>query len=156
VNLPIQADWHQTDADAQWHTTPGFATQPEFIFQANQARRFVTATKTRANIVVGEAVCHYGPVTGNGCGTIDIKDYRPNPFDPNWVINPAFTFIRAQNCNLDLAKPGDSGGPVFFNNTAFGILSGHEVDIFCSGHEKMIFTAADLAVSHFGISIRLH
>lgn len=108
-------------------------------------------------MVVGESVCKYGVTTSYGCGTIDIKDFRPNPFDPNWVSNPSFTFIRAQNCLADLSQPGDSGGPIFWSNTAFGVMSGREVDIFCSNHTKMIFTAMDLAVSHFpALSVKVH
>jgi streptogrisin C len=157
VNLPLVSDWHQTNADAQWHTTPTFTDQPEFIFNALQDRRFVTGTKTRANMVVGASVCKYGVVTGYGCGTIDIKDFRPNPLDSNWVSNPSFTFIRAQNCNSTLSQPGDSGGPIFLNNTAYGVMSGHEIDVFCGGRSKMIFTAIDLALSHFGgVTVKIH
>lgn len=39
VNLPMVLDWHQTNADAQWHRVPSFTAQPEFIVDALQDRR---------------------------------------------------------------------------------------------------------------------
>ena len=64
--------------------------------------------------------CKYGRTTSYGCG-FEIS----NTYKPSWVPSATSTFIRVHNdSGLALSEGGDSGGPVFFNNGAAGIISG--------------------------------
>ena len=61
--------------------------------------------------MVGETVCKYGQETGYGCGTILSK-----------IVNGLLRIL-VDNPTQDLAEAGDSGGPWFFGNTAYGTQS---------------------------------
>jgi hypothetical protein len=147
VNLPLVARCWTGSCDSQWHTAPGFAVALEFVFTSNQSRRGVWSTTSRAAQVLGQTTCHYGPVTGYGCGNLQSKS-----FQPSWVPNANFVFMKAENCSVDLSEPGDSGGPNFFGNAALGITSGNWHDLTCGGLNKMIYNAIDDAANPFGVS----
>ena len=112
----------------------------------------MTSTTPWASEYVGESVCKYGEVTGYGCGTISTKFYAPS-----YVPNPyaAFTIV-GNNCTSKLSIGGDSGSPVFWNNSALGIVSGKYTDLFCLSHTQLIFDAIDFATNYSGISVMLH
>ena len=102
VNLSPQAD------KALFYSNPG----------AGSLRRLDTwrnAASTRA----GDFVCHYGVSSGYSCATVELTDYAPpgalcgGPCSPTWVT------VKGPGC-----MPGDSGGPVFSGNVAFGIAKG--------------------------------
>jgi hypothetical protein len=65
---------------------------------------------TAVNAFVGKS----GMTTGTTRGYITDKWVSPH-----WITN-GYNFIRTSAC----AQPGDSGAPVFQNNTAYGIVSG--------------------------------
>ena len=44
------------------------------------------------------------------------------PFQPPWVPNPNF-FVQVESQTL-IEQPGDSGGPWFYNKSAYGIHTG--------------------------------
>ena len=81
--------------------------------------RSITSTKGRTSQVINEFVCKYGKTTGYACGYITDKN-----FAPGYVPNVNATFIRVHRDGVDLAQSGDSGGPWYSNQTAYGILSG--------------------------------
>lgn len=90
--------------DIQW----GYSTQPTDtvspIFYDGGGTRTVTAKKYIQNMVVGEWVCKYGRTTGHSCGTIKILYFD----GVNVVVKGT------------VVQGGDSGGPWFYNNTAYG------------------------------------
>lgn len=101
--------------DVQWFTTA--QTEPNKIKDADGgSTRAITSRTDRSSMVVGGSVCHYGRTT-SGCGTIASKDFNPN-FD-NHTYNS--TFIRVTN---DHTSGGDSGGPWFLGNSAYGTHKG--------------------------------
>jgi hypothetical protein len=51
---------------------------------------------------------------------------------------------------------GDSGGPVFYQNTAYGITSGYEDDILCGGRNTLVFTSMGFATYHYDLKVLLH
>ena len=81
-------------------------------------------TKSRANQTVGSYVCKYGKITGFGCGSIVAIDFQPtDQTDCSIPCSFSATFIRVHNEDGDvLAQDGDSGGPWFRGNTAYGIM----------------------------------
>ncbi len=72
-----------------------------------------------ASTRAGDFVCHYGESSGYSCATVELTDYAPpgelcgGPCSPTWVT------VRGPSC-----IPGDSGGPVFSGDVAFGIAKG--------------------------------
>lgn len=76
--------------------------------------RHISWESTAVNTFVGKS----GKTTETTRGYITDKDYSPS-----WITNNPERFIVVDAC----AEPGDSGAPVFRNNTAYGILSGGSV-----------------------------
>ncbi|MCD9098059.1 S1 family peptidase [Luteimonas fraxinea] len=72
-----------------------------------------------ASLPVGWTVCKYGITGGYRCGEIADKNSQSNY---NGVVG---TYIRVRNAsNLAMSIAGDSGGPVFGSNTAYGLIHG--------------------------------
>ncbi|MES2209178.1 MAG: S1 family peptidase [Chloroflexota bacterium] len=136
--------------DSQWFVTAPATVTAQFVWNAGQLF-WVTGTKTLSNITIGSLVCKYGPVTGYTCGTVQSKSFKPS-----WVPQAYPTFVKVGNCNANLVSPGDSGGPVFNGGTAYGIVSGYEIDIFCNSVNKLIFTALDQATVPLNVAVLVH
>ncbi|MBN2002440.1 MAG: hypothetical protein JXA21_03710 [Anaerolineae bacterium] len=115
TSLPFQGSAEGAYYDFQWHTAPGFTVR-NLAFDGTY-NRYVYSTKHRDNQVINEFVCKYGRSTGSGCGYIIDKNYTPTT-PGSWCS----TFIRVHRDGVDLAEGGDSGGPWFSGNTAYGIM----------------------------------
>lgn len=99
----------------------------------------------RSNQALGASVCHYGISTGYTCGFIISKKYAPS-----YVNNPNPTFIRVHNYdNVDLSQGGDSGGPWYSGQAAWGIHSGHPG----SDDYDALYMAINY-ISSLGVSVR--
>lgn len=116
-NLALVGQAQYYSYDIQWHSPAPFGLS-NLIFDG-WGTRPIRAAKGRDAQAIGDYVCHYGKTTGYGCGNIYDKNIAPS-----WVqwANP--TFIRVRTSGPTLSQPGDSGGPWFYGNTAFGIMSG--------------------------------
>lgn len=95
--------------------------------------RAITDRKLYANMSVGDWVCKYGNITNFTCGSIDDLTVCPG-YIPN--CNSKFVEVTRLVTQpfIDLSKKGDSGGPVYYSNTAWGLVSGGTDD-----HAYMIF-----------------
>ena len=86
----------------------------------------MTAKRYWVNQNEGDWVCHYGRVTGYGCG------YIVSDNDPGCVSPLGDMYIKVDSNpdgeGQDLSQPGDSGGPWFINYTALGTMSCHQGD----------------------------
>jgi hypothetical protein len=123
--LPVTVQKEEGHVDAQWHSACGvYDVSDDFHVCSNFADpacvRDVAATVHRDNQVIGSWVCKYGMTTHQTCGTIQSKNF--DPFDPFHSFSP--TFVRVDGGNIQLANSGDSGGPWFSGNNAYGILKG--------------------------------
>jgi hypothetical protein len=101
--------------DIQWHTVPnGYSVTNEIQYDDDLYRQ-ITSTQSRNNQSVGTIVYKYGKMTGQTVGQIVSKT-----FDPGWFYTA--TFIRVDNIYEGefIIQKGDSGGPWFVNNTAYG------------------------------------
>jgi len=112
TNLPFQGSAYGGSYDVQWHTAPGF-TMRNLMYDGIY-NRYVYSTKHRNNQALNEFVCKYGKTTGNTCGYIIDKNFDPGA---DYIA----TFIRVHRDGVNLSEPGDSGGPWFSGNTAYGI-----------------------------------
>ena len=116
TNLTFKGSAEGGSYDVQWHAVPGFTVR-NLLFDG-LSNRYIYSTKHRDNLVVNEWVCKYGKTTGYGCGNIIDKNYLPTTPDHTWSAR----FIRVHHEGIDLSEPGDSGGPWFLGNTAYGIM----------------------------------
>ncbi len=107
--------------DVQWHKAPTFRLRGLMYDGTNY--RYVHGTKHRDDQAVGEYVCRYGKKTFYGCGTIFSTYVQPSN-KKNCFSNCSFeaTFVLVLKTSGILVEEGDSGGPWFSNNTAYGIM----------------------------------
>lgn len=117
--LPMIGSWGLGYRDVQIN---GSANSPAPLFYADRGAgslRSVETWRSVASTRAGDFVCHYGESSGYSCATVELTDYAPpgalcgGPCSPTWVT------VRGPSC-----IPGDSGGPVFSGNVAFGIAKG--------------------------------
>jgi hypothetical protein len=117
--LPLIGSWGLGYRDVQVN---GSANSSEPLFYANRAAgalRELSTWRSVASTRAGDFVCHYGESSGYSCATVELTDYAPpgdlcgGPCSPTWVT------VRGPSC-----IPGDSGGPVFSGDVAFGLAKG--------------------------------
>ena len=117
--LPMIGSWGAGYRDVQIN---GSADSPRPLFYANRGAgslRRVDTWRAVASTRAGDFVCHYGESSGYSCATVELTDYAPpgalcgGPCSPMWVT------VRGPSC-----IPGDSGGPVFSGDVAFGLAKG--------------------------------
>lgn len=119
VTLPMIGSWGAAYRDVQLNGSPD-SNEP--LFYSNRGAgtlRQLVSWRNVASTRAGDFVCHYGEGSGYSCATVELTDYAPpgdlcgGPCWPSWVT------VKGPNC-----VPGDSGGPVFSGEIAFGIAKG--------------------------------
>ena len=119
VTLPMIGSWGAAYRDVQLNGSPD---SKEPLFYSNRGAgtlRKLVSWRNVASTRAGDFVCHYGESSGYSCATVELTDYAPpgnlcgGPCWPTWVT------VKGPNC-----VPGDSGGPVFSGEIAFGIAKG--------------------------------
>ena len=119
VALPMIGSWGAAYRDVQINGSPD---SPDPLFYSNRGAgtlRRLTSWRNVASTRAGDFVCHYGESSGYSCATVELTDYAPpgdlcgGPCFPTWVT------VKGPNC-----VAGDSGGPVFSGDIAFGIAKG--------------------------------
>lgn len=119
VSLPMIGSWGAAYRDVQLN---GSANSPDPFFYSNRGAgtlRRVVSWRNVASTRAGDFVCHYGESSGYSCSVVELTDYAPpgelcgGPCSPTWIT------VRGPRC-----VPGDSGGPVFSGEIAFGIAKG--------------------------------
>jgi hypothetical protein len=119
VILPMIGSWGAAYRDVQIN---GSADSPDPYFYAKRdpgSLREVATWRSVASTRAGDFVCHYGETSGYSCATVELTDYAPpgdlcgGPCSPTWVT------VKGPSC-----AAGDSGGPVFSGDIAFGIAKG--------------------------------
>lgn len=136
------------DQDVQWHTT-SHPEYPHFYADSTTSYRLLQAQLNRSGQVIGGFVCHRGKTTGYSCGTIASKTFQPTWANACFGVTCASVWIRVQGANLK-CYPGDSGGPWFLNNTAYGIYKGQSSSGPAVGNcNWAVYSAAD----YFGIPL---
>ena len=108
--------------------------------------RSITSAASRSSLFIGGTACKYGKTTGYGCGTIISKSVAPG-----YVPSVSATFIEVAGCPNTMGEDGDSGGPWFLNNKAYGWMSGAGGPNGC-GQNNAYFMAANY-VSVLGLSV---
>jgi hypothetical protein len=107
--LTFRGEAYSGSYDIQWHNASGH-TWPNTI-KVGTGTRSITATRSRTSQTVGSQVCKQGKTTGYTCGTISTISY---------CASGACTWVRVAGNGTNLSEGGDSGGPWFSGNTAYG------------------------------------
>lgn len=115
--LNFRAEGFSGSQDVQWYRKD--ALNWEKTFWTAGGWRPVNATKPHAAMNVNDWVCKQGITTGTTCGPVTDRTYCP-PYVPS--CNATFVVV---DHPTGWAEPGDSGGPVYVNNVAWGLVSGH-------------------------------
>lgn len=119
IALPMIGSWGAGYQDVQINGSPD---SPLPLFYSNRGAgilRQLVSWRNVASTRAGDFVCHYGESSGFSCSTVELTDYAPpgdlcgGPCSPTWVT------VKGPGC-----IPGDSGGPVFMGEIAFGIAKG--------------------------------
>jgi len=145
-SLTFKSEMYTGSYDIQWHTASGYTVTNKIQWWSDGSTRDITATKSRSNQVIGGYVCKYGMTSHYTCGYISDKNYKPS-----YVPNAIATFIRVDNTAgyNDLSSAGDSGGPWFLTNTAYGTHSGSPG----ADSNDAIYMAVNYLESGLGVSV---
>jgi len=120
--LALLGAWGAGTQDVQLHDA-GQPLSPAFRAADEGRARLVTTWRNRASTRAGDIVCHRGIRTGYSCAEVRFPDYAPpgdlcaGPCPATWVA------VAGPKC-----RGGDSGGPVFVGQVAFGLLKGESSD----------------------------
>ena len=135
--------------DIQWATTT-HSEYPEFYANSTTARRTLKAQKFRSSTIVGDYVCHRGKSTGYSCGDIDNISYVPN--DPDacpGTCSPVWILVKGPNLEC---YPGDSGGPFFNWQTAYGFYKGQSSSGTSASDCTHAYFMSSTYLSNLGVS----
>lgn len=107
--------------DAQW-MIKSTNTYPNEIYTSSTARMAITQVYDPNNLPLDWDVCAYGYNMSVGkCGKL--KSKYQSTTDNNGITGKFFRVSPATTGAMVVG--GDSGGPVYGNNTAYGIIKGH-------------------------------
>lgn len=135
VQLPFQTGTPDDDPgpiDIQWHTAPGFTVR-NLVWDGTY-NRYIYGVKYLAGQSVGDWVCKYGMITGGGCGHI------------------VQVGVDGVNVAADIpVLEGDSGGPWFWGNTAYGTTISRCT--FTDGSSGAVYGPVDQITNILGLTI---
>ena len=116
--LNFRREDQQGNQDVQWHSACGLLDVSD-NFESGTGMRDVAGTRHRDSQTIGSMVCKFGMTTGRTCGEISSKSYKPS-----FVTDAASTFVRVEGGSVMQSNAGDSGGPWYIANLAYGINMG--------------------------------
>ena len=119
VTLPLIGSWGAAYRDVQINGSPA---SPAPLFYSNRGAgtlRRLVSWRNLASTRAGDFVCHYGESSGYSCATVELTDYAPPGELCGGPCSPAWVTVKGPSC-----VAGDSGGPVFSGEIAFGIAKG--------------------------------
>jgi hypothetical protein len=106
--------------DAQWYSAASLGTPKNRIFATNTDMAHAITARYYLGGAIGDWVCMAGGWSSRMCGyitmtgvAVDISDPETGEHHVHWQNNADYS-----------TSPGDSGGPVYFGSTAYGIHSG--------------------------------
>jgi hypothetical protein len=148
VSLTFKGELYSGSNDEQWMTSGSFT----FVNKAADMSgypywRYITSRTMRANQPIGAWVCKYGKVTVYTCGTITATNVAPG-YIPN--VQPTYVRVAHSSTYPFQCKGGDSGGPVYQNSSAWGIVEGR---IYTDTWSDLIYTQTNYVEGGIGVTI---
>ena len=131
VTLPMVGSWGAAYRDVQINGSPD---SPLPLFYANRGAGILRRVVTWRNVAstrAGDFVCHYGESSGYSCSTVELTDYAPPGDLCGGTCSPTWVTVKGPSC-----IGGDSGGPVFSGEVAFGIAKGIN---YASGRQCLFY-----------------
>lgn len=124
-NFPIQFvdELNDQNSDMQWHVVGSGLPSPlaEIYGSSAVSGTIIMFRRARSTANIGTPVCHRGATTGYSCGTITSISTTTDPVACG--LDPcASTWVEITGPTLACSQ-GDSGGPIFNGNAAYGIVS---------------------------------
>ncbi len=116
---PRDVQWHVVKDDEEDEGDEGDGYTFRNLVYDGSHHRYIYSTKSRSQQSIGEYVCKFGMTTHRTCGNIVAKNFlHAAPYNANF-------WIRVHKEGVDLSQGGDSGGPWFSGNVAYGIHHGN-------------------------------
>lgn len=136
-SAPYRGGLYTSSADVQWHQVSASVSEPRFHGSSESTWRPLEGRRLRTQ-QDGHGVCKRGMTTGYSCGIVTSITFRPT-FDGACGGNPCqAVWIRVEGSGLECNR-GDSGGPIFSGNIAYGLTSsiGFRSDLSCAFNVHM-------------------
>lgn len=111
------------DQDVEVHTS-GYVERPEFYADLAATARILTGKRLQSSTAAGNQVCHRGATTGYSCGLVGLTNYQPTYAGACGTVTCSPVWVTVNGDANTACYGGDSGGPVFASQTAFGLLKG--------------------------------
>jgi hypothetical protein len=116
VSLTFKGQQNAGSNDYEWRTAATGNTFPNSLKYSSTSMT-ITSTRDPTAFPVGTTVCKQGATTGYTCGTIESTS------STSTYNGQTGTWVRVKrNTSGNMVEGGDSGGPVFGANTAYGIV----------------------------------
>lgn len=142
TQVDIKGIHRGSNGDLAYSTKGTLTPLPTFYYDTGKTRD----VNSVANPVVGANVCKFGITTGFTCDEIHSLNNTLTD-DEGYVIE---SLVQTKGHNLE---GGDSGGPWFYGNAAFGLSFGHRRTGFFWLFERDLFTPASKLNTAFGVDI---
>ncbi len=112
--MGVEVFYSGSNADAGWIQMSD-SLKSNRVYLSPTSYFPINGRQTQAQEVIGMTVCASGRITGYACGTLVAKGFS---------ITLSGTLLHNQRAGSYPLQSGDSGGPIFAFNKAFGIQSG--------------------------------
>ncbi|WP_180186790.1 S1 family peptidase [Acinetobacter sp. YH01008] len=162
TNAPLTVVGSQLNAtrDVSWMTVGTGNTVSSQFNSSPTVTTQLTGRRTVANTKLNDTVCHNGANTGYSCGYIGALNFQPTYQGACGTVACSNTWIAVVG-SLNGASgngtlkcfSGDSGGPVFQNSIAFGILKGSSYTGAGSGQCNAFFYMSTDQIYNMGYSL---
>jgi len=119
IALAFAGQWGARAQDVQINLGP-VGQRP--LFYADRRRgalRTLAGARSRLSTRAGEWLCHYGESSGYSCAEVELTQFAPPGLLCAGACAPTWVTVRTSDCSR-----GDSGGPVFSGDIAFGLTKG--------------------------------
>ncbi len=157
VTLPWLKGYASVQADAQLHEVPtgaGHVLTSDFVCSQHSPHTCTVSGDISRYRMRGQIACHTGMASGTSCGTVDNVYFKPTYngacLDSDWGLSVDChnLFVRVQGSTLRQCV-GDSGGPWFRRNTAYGIHKGGTDRFDCVKKNKVAWFSGIREVETF-------
>lgn len=157
VTLPWLKGYASVQADAQLHKIPtgdGHVLTSDFVCSQHSPYTCTVSGDISRYRMRGQIACHTGMASGTSCGTVDNVYFKPTYngacLDSDWGLSVDChnLFVRVQGSTLRQCV-GDSGGPWFRRNTAYGIHKGGTDRFDCVQTNKVAWFSGIREVESF-------